>query len=110
MKAETPLILHRHGPGDPRFERAMEIMAKMLGAAAWDQRTDDMDPADHTSITITAAGFLVGYLTGASIAAGVLNEGDKGRVGKAMLQTYRQGVTVGRDTALASMPTEGGVQ
>lgn len=104
---EEPITLHRHGPGEPKFERAMQIMGKMLGAAACDQQTDDMDPINHTSITMTAAGFLVGYLTGASIVAGTLNEGDKARIGRAMLETYRQGIRVGRDSAMASIPTEG---
>jgi hypothetical protein len=104
---DDPLTLHRYGQGDPKFERAMEIMGKMLGAAAWDQKSDDMDPSEHTSITMTAAGFLIGYLTGACIVAGTLREGDKARVGKAMLETYRQGIKVGRDTAMASMTPEG---
>jgi hypothetical protein len=85
----------------------MAVMGKMLAAAAWDQKEDNLEPAEHTQVTMTAAGFLIGYLTGACIVAGTLNEGDKARVGKAMLETYRQGIRVGRDTAMAAMPTEG---
>jgi hypothetical protein len=101
------LKLHMQRPGDPRFERIMTVMGKMLAAAAWDQKSDDLDPAEHTHITMTAAAFAAGYLTGACIVAGTLNEGDKKRAGEAMMVTYRQGVRVGRDTAMASMPTEG---
>lgn len=101
------LKIHMQRPGDPKFERMIDIMGKMLGAAAWDQKSDDLDPAEHTTMTMTAAGFLAGYLTGASIVAGSLNEGDKRRVGEALMVTYRQGIKVGRDTAMASMPTEG---
>jgi hypothetical protein len=94
-------------PGEPKFERMMNIMARMLSAAAWDQKSDDLDPAEHTQITMTAAGFLAGYLTGASIVAGTLNEGDKRQVGEALMITYRQGIKIGRDTAMASIPAEG---
>jgi hypothetical protein len=85
----------------------MEVMGKMLAAAAWDQQADNLDPAEHTQITMTAAAFLVGYLTGASIVAGTLREGDKARVGKAFVETFRQGIRVGRDAVMAEMKTEG---
>ena len=94
-------------PGDANFDRAMEIMGKMLGAAAWDQKSDDLDPAEHTMITITALAFAAGYLTGACLIAGSLQEGDKKRAADAMLITYRQGIKTGRLNAMASMPTEG---
>lgn len=104
------LKLNKRTPDDPMFQRMLEVHAAMLTAAAFDRMQDDLDPVDHTQITITAAAFVAGYLSGASVIAGNLFDRDRKRVETALIVTFRQAWKVGKDNALiaaASSPEAG---
>ena len=88
------------GANTAEGERIMQIMSVMLGSAAFDQKSDDLDPAQHTAFTMAAAGFLAGYLTGASIIAGTLCDRDKRRCGEMLLTNFRQGIQIGKQAAM----------
>lgn len=90
-------------PGDPRFERCSQIMSAMLSAAAVDQLGDDLDPAEHTMLTMTAAHLLAGYLAGASTIAGTLLDRDLRQVRQAGEVTFRQGVKIGKLNGMNAM-------
>ncbi len=104
-----PLPMIEVGANDPNHTRIMEIMGRMLAAAAWDQKTADVDPAHHTALTIAAAGFAGGYLSGASIVVGSVSEGDKRRMGEMMLTNFREGIKIGKAQALLAMSEQRGV-
>lgn len=95
-----PLKVRFGGPGDARFDRCSQIMTAMLTAAALDRLQDDMDPAEHTMLTMTAAQLLGGYLAGASIIAGTLLDRDMRRVRQAGEVTFRQGIKLGKHNAM----------
>lgn len=94
--------------GSPDFDRTTEIMSQMLGAAAMDQMRDGIEPAHHTALTMAAAGYLAGYLAGASIVAGIAHDSDKRRMGEMLLTNFRQGVKIGKDNALLSLAEQEG--
>lgn len=108
MSEQDPLPMVETTVGDPNHARIMDIMARMLGAAALDQRTDDLDPKQHTALTIAAAGFAGGYLSGASIVVGSASEGDKRRMGEMMLTNFREGIKIGKAQALLAMSEQRG--
>ncbi len=100
MTDETPLAEAMHG--DPDWERCHTLLSAMLSAAAADQRSDDMDPHHHTSLTMAAAGRLAGYLAGALIGAGIARDQDKRRMGEMLLANFRNGIVLGKEQALVS--------
>lgn len=88
--------------GTDQFDHVVRIMSVMLVGASLDQRETAIDPSDHTGMTISAAGLLAGYLTGALIVAGGITEGEKQRVGKMLLANFRQGIVQGKANAMMS--------
>lgn len=86
--------------GSDQFDAVLRIMSAMLSGAAMDQRQTGTEPIDHTGMTISAAGLLAGYLTGALIVAGGITEPEKQRVGKMLLANFRQGIVQGKANAL----------
>lgn len=102
MSGEEMIPRIKVSVGDPNFERMIEIQTAMLSAAALDQLRDGMDPALHTALTMASAGFLAGYLGGASIIAGVATDGDKRRMGEMLLTNFRQGIQIGKQNAMSA--------
>lgn len=98
-----PIPRIKASAGSADFERIMEIMTAMVAGAAIDQKRDELDPRQHTAYTMAAAGFLAGYLTGASIIAGTLDDRDKRRTGEMLLTNFRQGIQIGKENAMNSV-------
>jgi hypothetical protein len=94
--------------GDENFERILNLQAAMLTAAAMDQLSDDLDPALHTGLTISAGCLLAGYLFGATIVAGMASDKDKRRACDMALSNFRMGIKLGKDQALLSLADQPG--
>lgn len=100
-----PNFARPNGNGD--FEKVVDVMSAMLMAAGQHQNDTGADPAVHTSMTISAAGLLAGYLTGAWIVAGLALDRDQKQIRDALAVTFRQGVKMGKANAVMAMPPMG---